>query len=120
VPPAGSAPGASAATQPALRRARPPLQHRCDLWTVITRPAARSPSGSRSYRAASLGSHHGSTDFHPGDRTTSFVNLSQLASFSIQQGFTTGTTVTLGFVNQGVKSNSLRAEINPSNSGSFT
>ena len=52
--------------------------------------------------------------------TNSFINNSQLVSFNYQQGFTTGTAVTFGFANQSVSSNSLRAEINPSGSGSFT
>jgi outer membrane protein TolC len=50
--------------------------------------------------------------------TNAFVNRNDLANFSIAQSFLTGTTVTFGYANSRTRSNSLRADFNPSDSGS--
>ncbi len=50
--------------------------------------------------------------------TNAFVNRNDLGNFNIQQSFLTGTTVSFGYFNSRAHSNSLRADFNPSNSGS--
>ncbi|MGH9658081.1 MAG: TolC family protein [Bryobacteraceae bacterium] len=51
--------------------------------------------------------------------TNTLVNRSDLTNFSIQQGFLTGTTVTLGLSNSHLSSTSLRSELNPSTNSSL-
>jgi outer membrane protein TolC len=48
------------------------------------------------------------------------INRNDITNFQFQQGFLTGTTVSLGLANSRLRSNSLRAELNPSNSSSLS
>ncbi len=48
------------------------------------------------------------------------INRNDISNFQFQQGFLTGTTVSLGLANSRLRSNSLRAELNPSNSSSLS
>ncbi|MEX2264610.1 MAG: TolC family protein [Bryobacteraceae bacterium] len=52
--------------------------------------------------------------------TNSFVTRNDISNFSYQQGFLTGTTVNFGLSNSHVRSNSLRAEVNPSTTASVS
>jgi outer membrane protein TolC len=52
--------------------------------------------------------------------TNTLITRQALQNFSFQQGFLTGTTVNLGFSNSHVRSTQLRAELNPSTSGSLS
>ena len=52
--------------------------------------------------------------------TNTLITRQGLQNFSYQQGFLTGTTVNLGFSNSSVRSTQLRAELNPSTSGSLS
>jgi outer membrane protein TolC len=52
--------------------------------------------------------------------TNTLVTRQDLQNFSYQQGFLTGTTVNVGFSNSHVRSTQLRAELNPSTSGSLS
>ncbi|MBI3472667.1 MAG: TolC family protein [Candidatus Solibacter usitatus] len=51
--------------------------------------------------------------------TNTLVNRNDLANFSFQQGFLSGTTVSLGLSNSHLTSTSLRAELNPSTTSSL-
>jgi outer membrane protein len=51
--------------------------------------------------------------------TTTLITRQDVANFSLQQGFLTGTTVSLGMSNADVATNSIRSELNPSRSGSL-
>ncbi|MSV27530.1 MAG: TolC family protein [Bryobacterales bacterium] len=50
--------------------------------------------------------------------TNAFINRNDLANFNIGQSFLTGTSINFGYANSRAHSNSLRADFNPSNSGS--
>jgi outer membrane protein TolC len=52
--------------------------------------------------------------------TNTLVTRNDLHNLSFQQGFLTGTTVSLGLSNSHVTSTSLRSELNPSTSGSLS
>jgi outer membrane protein TolC len=52
--------------------------------------------------------------------TNTLVTRNDLHNLSYQQGFLTGTTVSLGLSNSHVSSTSLRSELNPSTSGSLS
>jgi outer membrane protein TolC len=52
--------------------------------------------------------------------TNTLITRQDLQNFSFQQGFLTGTTVSLGLSNSHVSSTSLRSELNPSTSGSLS
>ncbi|MGH9721569.1 MAG: TolC family protein [Bryobacteraceae bacterium] len=51
--------------------------------------------------------------------TNTLVNRNDLANFSYQQSFLTGTSVSLGLANSHLTSTSLRSELNPSSSSSL-
>ncbi len=50
--------------------------------------------------------------------TNAFINRNDLANFNIGQSFLTGTSINFGYANSRQRSNSLRADFNPSNIGS--